>query len=286
MLSNKVNEVMTRDLITAGPSSTIFDVMELMAKKNVGRVIITENQIPVGIFTEKDVLKRVMNKELDPKKTVIKKVMTSPVRAVREDTHIVEALAKMYRSKFRHLLIRENKGKIVGMISMRRILKLAVELGKGLPESQIVGDIMSRDLATIEADKSIHEAIEFMIKKDTSSIVVLNRGKPAGIFTERDILKRVATKNIDTKKTSVQSVVTADLVTLPYTALIGKVLEEMYKRNFRHMPIVGDRKELVGIVSMRDVLKYARALDVDERVRSTWKEIEEFWESEEHYTPG
>jgi hypothetical protein len=37
---------------------------------------------------------------------------------------------------------------------------------------------------------------------------------------------------------------------------------------------------------MRDVLKYAKALDVDENVRNTWKEIEEFWESDEHYTPG
>jgi CBS domain-containing protein len=79
---------------------------------------------------------------------------------------------------------------------------------------------------------------------------------------------------------------TSNLVTLPETALIGQVLEEMHKRRFRHMVILGDGRKLVGIVSMRDVLKYAKALDVDEKVRSTWKEIEEFWESEEHYTPG
>src|SRR2546427_512858 len=175
---------MSRELITASTSSTIFDVMELMVAKNVGRAIITENEIPVGIFTERDVLKRVM------------------------------------------------------------------------------------------------------IKKDTGCIVVMSHGKPKGIFTERDVLKRVATKKIDTKKTPIQKVTTTDLVTLPHTSLIGRILEEMYKRGFRHMVILGDQKELVGIVAMRDILKYAKALDVDERVRSTWKEIEAFWESEEHYTPG
>jgi CBS domain-containing protein len=286
MLTNKVNEIMSRELVTATPSSTIFEVMELMVEKNVGRVIIAENQIPSGIFTEKDVLKRVMNKKLDPTNTAIKKVMTSPVRAVPQNTHIIDALGRMYRSKFRHLLIRDQKGNMIGMISMRRILKLAVELGQGLAESQIVGNIMSKDLLTLEADRPISEAVDLMTEKDKGCVAVMSHGKPRGIFTERDALKRVATKKLDPAKTPIEKVMTQDLVTLPHTSFIGQVLEEMYRGNFRHMPIVGDQKDLVGIVSMRDVLKYARAFDVDEKVRSTWKEIEEFWDSEEHYTPG
>jgi CBS domain-containing protein len=286
MLSNKVNELMTRDPITAPVTGTIFEVMELMAAKNVGRVIIMENQAAVGIFTEKDVLKRVMSPQLDPNSTPIKKVMTSPVRSVPEETHIIEALGKMYRSKFRHLLVREKKGKIVGIISMRRILELAVELGQRLPESRTIGAIMTKDPVTIDAAQSINDAIQLMIKQDIGCVAVLNKGKLAGIFTERDVLKRVAVKGLDKKNTPVQKVMTSNLVTLPPTALIGQVLEEMRNRHFRHMVVVGDGSQLVGIVSMRDVLKYAKALDVDENVRNTWKEIEEFWDSEEHYTPG
>ena len=52
------------------------------------------------------------------------------------------------------------------------------------------------------------------------------------------------------------------------------------------MVIMGTQQELAGLVSMRDVLKYAKALDVDERVRNAWKEVEEFWQYEEQYTPG
>jgi CBS domain-containing protein len=286
MLSNKVREIMTTRVITSGASSTIFDVMEMMAAKDVGRVVITDNQVPVGIFTEKDVLRRVMNKKVDPKKTGIKRVMTAPIRAVRQETHIIEALGKMYKAKFRHLLVRREKGTIVGMVSMRRILKLAVELGQGLTETRNIGSIMSRDLVTVDTSQSIYETIETMIKEDTGCVIVLSGSEPKGIFTERDVLKRVAVKNIDTRKTPIQEVMTSDLVTAPHSALIGEVLADMYKGDFRNMPILGERGDLVGIVSMGDVLQYAKALDVDESVRKAWKEIEEFWDSEEHYTPG
>jgi len=286
MLTNKVSEIMTTEVMTAEASSTIFGVMEMMAAKNVGRAVIIEHQVPVGIFTEKDVLRRVMNKKLDPKKTSIKRVMTSPIRAVRRDSHIIEALGKMYKGKFRHLLVRGDRGTIAGMVSMRRILKLAVELGQGLAETETIGSIMSGAPIMVDASQSIYETVDIMTQKDTGCVVVLTGGKPKGIFTERDVLTRVAVKTIDTRKTLIQEVMTPDLVTAPHTALIGEVLAKMYKHDFRNMPIAGDRGELIGIVSMGDVLKYAKGLNIDEGIRRAWKEIEEFWDSEEHYTPG
>ena len=286
MLSNKASEIMTREIITLDASSTAYDAIALMAEKKVGRLLITDKQTPAGFFTERDVLRRVMNKKLDAKKTSIKKVMTSPIRAVSQDTHIVEALGAMYQNKFRHLLLQDEKGSIIGMVSMRRILKLAAELGRGLAETQTIGSIMSRDLVTVDAGQTIFYTLETMIKKDTDCVILLSRGEPKGIFTERDVLVRVAVKEIDTRKTPTSEVMTADFVTMAHSALVGEVLDEMYHRGFRHVPIRGDRGELVGIVSMRDVLKYAKAFDIDENVRKTWKEIEEFWDSEEHYTPG
>ena len=286
MLSNKVREIMTTDVFAVEATLSIFEVMETMAVKDVGRILITKNGKPTGIFTEKDVLKRVMNKNLDSRKTPVAQVMTSRLQTVGEDTHIVEALGKMYRGKFRHLLVRSAKGDIVGLVSMRRILKLAVELGRGLVDTKTVGSIMSGAPLTVETTQSVHEAIETMVKKDAVCVVVTEHGAPKGIFTERDILRRVAVKNLDAKSSAVETVMTRDLVTAPESAYIGQVLEEMYKGDFRNMPILGHQKNLVGIVSMGEVLQFARAFNIDEEVRKTWKEIEDFWKSEEHYTPG
>lgn len=286
MLSNKLSEIMTPDVITADVSRTISDVVTLMAERNVGGIVITENEAPAGIFTEQDVLKRVMNRNLDHKKTPIKKVMTSPIHAVGKETHIIEALGNMYKRKFRHLLVGDEKRAIVGMVSMRDILRFAVESGQGLAETQTIGSIISGNLVTVQNSQSIHEAIDLMVKKKIGCVVVLTGTKATGIFTERDVVKRVAIKSLDAMKVSIQDVMTANFTAMPHSALIGEVLAEMYQKGFRNMPISGEKGDLVGIVSLGDVLKYARALDVDEIVRKSWKEVEEFWDSEEHYTPG
>jgi signal-transduction protein with cAMP-binding, CBS, and nucleotidyltransferase domain len=83
----------------------------MMAEEDVGRVILTDNAIPVGIFTERHVLKRVANNDLAPKTSSVKDVMTSPLRAVGDKTHIVEALGEIIRGKIRHLLSSRRKWK-------------------------------------------------------------------------------------------------------------------------------------------------------------------------------
>jgi len=286
MLSNKVSEIMTTNLTTAQASATIFEVMELMATQDVGRVMIANQDVPVGIFTEKDVLRRVVNTKVDAQKTAIKEVMTSPIRAVGEETHIIEAFGRMYRGKFRHLLVRGRRGKIVGIVSMRRILKLAVELGQGMNETKNMASITTEAATTVDASISVYETIDLMNKNGVNAVVISAGGQPAGIFTERDLLKRVATKAVRTRDTAVKEVMTAPLIMMPHTALVGDVLAEMYRRDIRNMPVSGPKGELSGIVSMADILQYAQAFDVDEKVRQTWKEIQEFHDSEDHYTPG
>jgi signal-transduction protein with cAMP-binding, CBS, and nucleotidyltransferase domain len=117
-------------------------------------------------------------------------------------------------------------------------------------------------------------------------VVVTQEQRSKGIFTERDLMKRVINKVSDITKTPVRDVMTVPLISMPRTTHIGEVLAEMYRRDIRNMPVQGDREELLGIVSMPDVLRYARAFNIDENVRQSWKEVANFWQSGDHYTPG
>ncbi|HEY7218116.1 MAG TPA: CBS domain-containing protein [Candidatus Binatia bacterium] len=286
MLSNRVSEIMTTNLTKAPVTASIFEVIEMMVAEDVGRVVITDDDVPVGIFTEKDVLKRVVNAKIDARKNAIKKVMTAPIRAVREETHIVDAFGKMYRGKYRHLLVRGRRGKIIGIVSMRRILNLAVELGQGLSENKTLGDIATPALTTVDQVATVHETVELMNKENVTAVIVMAGGKPSGIFTERDVLKRVAIKEIKIKETAIKQVMTAPIITMPRTALVGDVLAEMYHRDIRNMPVKDDHEDLTGLVSMPEILQFARAFNIDEQVRRTWKEVAEFLDNEDQYTPG
>jgi CBS domain-containing protein len=286
MLSNKVREIMNKAVTTTASSTPIWDAIEAMAAENVGRVVIADNRTPRGIFTDHDLLRRVMRRRFNLKEASIEKVMTSPIRWVREDANIVDVLGKMYRGKFRHMLVLGEKGQMAGLISIRRIFKLVVELGQGARKTRTVGSIMSGHAFTVGSTSSIFDAIKCMVENDTCAVIVLDKGGPKGIFTSRDVLNRVAVKNVDIRKTPVEKVMTANPVILSYSDPVSEALSKIYDGNFRHMPVRGVEGNLVGMVTMADVLKYAKVLDVDGNVRRTWKEIQEFWESEEQYTPG
>ena len=92
--------------------------------------------------------------------------MTTPVRAVREETHIIDAFGRMYRGKYRHLLVRGRRGKIIGIVSMRRILNIAVELGQGLSETRTLGDIAAGRDRIGCADTTVQETVEHHGQKE------------------------------------------------------------------------------------------------------------------------
>jgi signal-transduction protein with cAMP-binding, CBS, and nucleotidyltransferase domain len=169
---------------------------------------------------------------------------------------------------------------------MRRILKVAVELGQGRDEIQTLGSIATTPAATIDGDASAREALKLMAARNLSAIVLTGAGRPTGIFTERDALKRIAAAGMEPEKTAIRQVMTAPPVIMPHTALVGAALAEMYNRDIRHMPVSDEAGAVMGLLSMPDILQYARAFDFDEHVRRTWKEVEEFLDNEDQYTPG
>ena len=286
MLSNKVSEIMTTELVKAPVTATVFSVMETMVVNDVGRIIITDDEVPVGIFTEKDVLRRVIGAQIDAKLTNIRSVMTAPVRAVRDETLIVDAFARMYRGKYRHLLVRGRHGKIVGIVSMRRILNIAVELGQGISESRTLADIATASIVTVDESVTVYEAANLMNRQSLTAVVITAAGRPTGIFTERDVLKRVATVEMDRQHIPVTQVMTAPLVTMPRSALVGDVLAEMSRRDIRNMPVKDETNRLVGLIAMPEILQYAQAFNIDEQVRRSWQEVAKELANDDQYTPG
>lgn len=286
MLSNKVSEIMTTHLTKAPSAASIFDVMQTMVAEDVGRIIITDDEVPVGIFTEKDILRRVIGDSVDTQKNPVKTVMTSPVHAVDEETHIIEAFGRMFQGKYRHLLVRGRHGKIIGIVSMRRILNLAVELGQGLSETRSLGDIAVGSMVSADERTSIFETVELMNQRNIGAVIVTANGNPAGIFTERDVLKRSVAMALDLKATAIKQVMTTPLITMPCTGLVGDVLAEMYRRDIRNMPVSSVGGGIVGIIAMPEILQYARAFNIDEQVRRSWREVARELASDDQYTPG
>ena len=118
-----------------------------------------------------------------------------------------------------------------------------------------VGDLMTREVLTVEPSDTIGEAAEKMIDHSVGAVVVSDFGSIIGILTERDILRAVAHRT-HSAEARVRQWMTPNPVTIEPETPIEDAAQVMFDNNFRHLPVVKDGRPL-GIVSLRLLSRWA-----------------------------
>jgi CBS domain-containing protein len=104
------------------PDATVTVAVQLMIAETVGALAVIDHDKLVGIFTERDLMKRVVARELDPKTTPVGEVMTTGVRTVPDETTVAQAINIMRTGHFRHLPVVDERGKLISMVALRFLL--------------------------------------------------------------------------------------------------------------------------------------------------------------------
>jgi CBS domain-containing protein len=115
------NMMERKKFLTAPPDTTVSSAARLMASKNVGAVLVVEREGLVGIFSERDVVFRVIAKGLDPKTTLLAEVMTAEPKTLEPGKSYGHALLLMQENGFRHVPVVEN-GRPIGIVSSRNAM--------------------------------------------------------------------------------------------------------------------------------------------------------------------
>jgi len=122
MFSERVGSLMVREnLLTAPPDTTVGEASRLMARRKVGAVMVTCQEKLIGIFTERDVVFRVIAQDRDARNTRLADVMTPSPMTIDPGKSFGMALALMQKNGFRHMPVTEN-GIPVGIVSARNAL--------------------------------------------------------------------------------------------------------------------------------------------------------------------
>jgi len=109
-------------LVTVEPATTVSEAVHTMDREGIGAVAVMQADSVVGIFSERDVMLRVVLGKRDPEKTLIHDVMTSPVETIRRDSTADDALKLMLEKHIRHLPVIDLSGRVVAMLSIRNLL--------------------------------------------------------------------------------------------------------------------------------------------------------------------
>ena len=114
------------DVMVATPDTTVAEAAGMMAEAKCGCLVILDAHRPVGIFSERDLLTRVVAKGKDPTDVLMRDVMTASIRSVSLQTPVRQCAKMMQEHHIRHLAIIE-EGALVGMISFRDVLAAELE---------------------------------------------------------------------------------------------------------------------------------------------------------------
>ena len=127
MFDEPVRSVMQRrNILKVLPDIVVRKAAELMAKRNVGAVLVVEDARLVGILTERDIAFRVVARGLDPQTTRVADVMTSAPDTVDPDKPFGYALVRMHQGGFRHLPVIKD-GAVIGIVSARNAMDPTLE---------------------------------------------------------------------------------------------------------------------------------------------------------------
>ena len=115
-----------------------------------------------------------------------------------------------------------------------------------------IDNVMSKDVATVEADANLTDAARLMRDRDIGDVVVTDQGKVTGVVTDRDITIRATADGAEPGSTEVREVMSEDVATVSPDQSVDDALELMRKRAVRRV-VVTDNGDLAGIVSLGDL---------------------------------
>lgn len=257
-----VSKVMTKDPLTISKKESIYRAACLMEEKGVGCLAVTDNKKGIeGVITEKDMVKA-LSENAAVAEIPVEKVMSGPAITIRQNASILDATFIMNNHHLRHLMVME-KEKLVGVLSVKDILypdkpNIKKRLWSLIFMVESIEKVMKSGLISVLKEDSVFKVCRCMVDHKIGSVLINDKGKHIGLFSETDVVRKVIAHGIDPTKTPVSLVMSAPIKTCDAETKISQVYPLMAEAKIRHL-VITLKDQIVGMISARDLLCLATA---------------------------
>jgi CBS domain-containing protein len=274
-------------VITIKPESSIFDALLQMQTNFVKHIVIATKNIPVGIVTERDI-----NRFLGENKTAqaldeipIKHVMQKNIITITDDMedHFVQCATRMETFKIGSVVIVDDNGELIGIVSRTDLTKLYTRVFGG---NYLVKNFMCKKVVTCRRSDSLKFALNLMNKNQVSRLIVTDEdGYPVGLIstntllTHNDYFTKDKTRSkdyllpIDREKLTVKDLLTDELLTINEEDDLAVAASKMIKNNVGGVPVVDSNKNLIGVVSKTDIVRAFSIVGSHKELMSKYQEL-------------
>lgn len=264
MKRRSLKKIFTSGVISVSPDTPVSEAISLMVNNRISCMIVVENRKPVGIFTERDFVQAVYrghhSSELE-----IRELMSKPVVTARSDTNIYEAYNLLETNKIRHLAIVNSRGDLVGLVTQSDIMKsLGAEY---FVEIKSISKIMTKNVVSVGRSYLLRDAVSLMAKYSISCIVVEENKCPAGVLTERDVV-RLFRSGQDMENAEIGSVMSSPVLTISTDASVHEAAMIMAGKKIRRLIVVDRKGMIAGLITQHDIVR-----QIEDRYIEFLKEI-------------
>jgi chemotaxis protein CheC len=253
----RVKDVMTQNVVTASEEDTVFTAASKMSDKNISSIVVTKDNAVVGVFTEDDILLKVTEAGKDPRKVKVKDAMVKEVVTINPAAFISSAGKVLKEKNFEILPVVEND-LLVGVISKADVSGALGSIGY----FRKVADIMRKDIVHVDVESYVIEAANKMAETGITYVLVMNKDRVAGIFTEKDLIRKVTSQLKDPVWTKIIDVMTPSVMSVDPETTVTEANRIQKSMGIRELPVMEDGK-LVGIVTENDILEAVESINLE-----------------------
>lgn len=240
-----VANYMTPYPISVSPDISFESVVDFMASRGIGNLIVSDNSIPSGVLTEREILQCAVSTDGTANKKV-KDIGSQPFLKITPDTSVLQA-AKIMISKHSRLLVFADDDKLVGIITASDMVRAF----RKTDDAPSLDKVISKEIYKCSSNDSILDAANQMYEKKIGSVIVTDV-KRFGIFTERDLLVHVLANEVAMNR-QVGSYSSWPLLTVKEGITANAAASIMAANNIKRLGLVRD-SSLVGVVTARDLV--------------------------------
>ncbi len=248
---SRIGQIVSRHVVTVAPETSLLEAIAIMAKARISCLVVAEKKKPIGIFTERDLV-RAVARHTALGELPIRELMTSPVVTIHGKVNLFEAYSIMLSNKIRHHIVVDSSGRIMGVMSQSDLINvLGLEY---FVEMRLIEQIMTSNVMTIPLHLNLGEALSRMAVAGISCMVVVDGKSPVGILTERDAV-RLVSEGIDPDTVLIGPLMSRPVLTVQLGTTLHKAALLMKQEKIRHIVVVDEKGDIAGIVTQTDIIK-------------------------------
>ncbi|MBC7954214.1 MAG: EAL domain-containing protein, partial [Rhodospirillaceae bacterium] len=261
-----IERIVKKEILSCAPHTSVLEAARQMAQLRCSSIIVVEDGLPVGIWTERDAL-AVDFGNPDGFARPIAEVMSHPIKTIHCKTSIGDAGLRFQMEGVRHFVVVDDAGQAMGIISQSDVI-----LRHGVEHFLVLRNVrsgVSRPMVAIPGEYSLQQAVAQLNAAHADAAVVLgiDGGEP-GIITERDLIRIIAGN--EPVPACVDAIASRPLVSITEDDSMLSARNLLEERHIRHVAVRDNAGELKGLLSFSDILsslQYEYVQRLDEALR-------------------